>query len=137
MFQLTDKPIDIAKLKQQLQQDDCGAMVYVESTVHNQQQHKLTHIHYSVYAALANHQGKKILTNAYDKFDISKAICVQRTGDLTVGDTAIFIGVTAHRHDIAFMACNTILDAIKADLPVWQQAHYTHAPTQWLTAIDE
>ncbi len=40
--------------------------------------------------------------------------------------------VYAHRYP-AFDACRWILDAIKADIPVWKQEYYKDAPSKWLS----
>ena len=42
------------------------------------------------------------------------------------------VDVSAHRYS-AFDACRWILDAIKADIPVWKQEYYEDDSSKWLS----
>lgn len=133
-FALLDASIDENALKNHLRHESCGAIATFEGLVrnHNNQQtvEKLT---YYAYEKLALNQGKKIISEAKQKFDIHQAIAIHRIGALAIGDMAVWIGVaSSHRHQ-AFEACRWILDAIKADVPIWKQEYYPHQSSQWLS----
>lgn len=54
-----------------------------------------------------------------------------RIGGLGVGDAAVVIAVgTAHRDD-AFVVCRDLIEAIKADLPIWKQQVEVDGTTAW------
>ena len=73
MFKLTDKPIDSAKVLAGLRDDRAGAAVAFEGWVRNHNQGlKGNSLEYQVYEELAISEGKKILTEASDKFNILK-----------------------------------------------------------------
>lgn len=93
---------------------------------------------YYGYEALALNQGKLLISEACQRFKIENAIAMHRIGDLNIGDMAVWIGVSAHHRYPAFEACQWLLDAIKADIPVWKQEFYTDSNqslwlAQWLS----
>ena len=59
---------------------------------------------------------------------------MHRIGDLAIGDLAVWIGVSARHRHAAFEACRWLLDAIKAEIPVWKQEFYADShESLWLS----
>lgn len=55
-----------------------------------------------------------------------------RIGELGVGDLALVCAVsTAHRAD-AFERCRALVEAIKAELPVWKRQHTADGDATWV-----
>lgn len=124
-FALLDKPIDDRRLKLALLNDQSGALATFEGWVRNHNNARpVTKLTYYGYEKLAINQGEKLITQAKQQFDIINAVAIHRIGDLAIGDMAVWIGVTAHHRYPAFDACRWLLDAIKADIPVWKQEFY-------------
>jgi molybdopterin synthase catalytic subunit len=67
-----------------------------------------------------------------ERFGIHNALCHHRTGTLSVGDMAVWIGVTASHRDSAFDACRYIIDEIKQRVPIWKKEHYDEGTSTWL-----
>lgn len=134
-FALLDKPIDDRRLKQALLNDSCGALVTFEGWVRNHNNARpVTELTYYGYEQLALNQGKKLTQQAKAQFAIENAVAMHRIGDLAIGDMAVWIGVvSAHRYP-AFDACRWLLDAIKAEIPVWKQEFYADSDESiWLS----
>lgn len=134
-FALLDQPIDDRRLKHALMRDSCGALATFEGWVRNHNNARpVTKLTYYGYEQLAINQGKKLIEQAKDKFDIEHVVAIHRIGDLAIGDMAVWIGVvSAHRYP-AFDACRWLLDAIKADIPVWKQEFYADSTESlWLS----
>lgn len=134
-FALLDKQIDDRRLKMALLNANCGALATFEGWVRNHNNKRpVTHLTYYGYEKLAINQGKKLIDEAKQQFDIEHAVAIHRIGDLNVGDMAVWIGVTAHHRYPAFDACRWLLDAIKADIPVWKQEFYADSDESlWLS----
>lgn len=133
-FALLDIDIDEIRLKQMLQNESCGALATFEGWVRNHNNaSEVNRLTYYGYENLALNQGREIINEAKQRFDITHAIAVHRIGALEIGDMAVWIGVaSAHRYP-AFDACRWILDTIKADIPVWKQEYYKDASSKWLS----
>lgn len=134
-FALLDKPIDDRRLKLALLNDQSGALSTFEGWVRNHNNARpVTKLTYYGYEKLAINQGEKLITQAKQQFDIINAVAIHRIGDLAIGDMAVWIGVTAHHRYPAFDACRWLLDAIKADIPVWKQEFYADSEESlWLS----
>ena len=134
-FALLDKPINDRRLKLALLDDQSGALATFEGWVRNHNNARpVTKLTYYGYEKLAINQGEKLITQAKQQFDIINAVAIHRIGDLAIGDMAVWIGVTAHHRYPAFDACRWLLDAIKADIPVWKQEFYADSEESlWLS----
>ena len=134
-FALLDKPINDRRLKLALLDDQSGALATFEGWVRNHNNARpVTKLTYYGYEKLAINQGEKLITQAKQQFDIINVVAIHRIGDLAIGDMAVWIGVTAHHRYPAFDACRWLLDAIKADIPVWKQEFYADSEESlWLS----
>ena len=54
-----------------------------------------------------------------------------RIGRLAVGDAAVVIAVASPHRAEAFEVCRTIIETIKADLPVWKRQVEADGTTAW------
>jgi len=54
-----------------------------------------------------------------------------RVGRLAVGDAAVVIAVAAAHRGEAFAVCRALIEAIKADLPVWKRQVEVDGTTAW------
>lgn len=134
-FSLTDQTIDGAALSKRLQDDGVGAVVTFEGRVRQANQGRpVKALEYESYDALVEKEGEKILAEAGAKFAIQRAVCVHRTGKLSVGDVAVWIGVAAGHRDAAFAACRFVIDEIKKRVPLWKKEHYGDGSSEWLNS---
>jgi len=132
-FFLTTDPIETAPLRGQLLDARVGAFASFEGWVRdNNQGQRVSGLHYQAYAALAEAEGEKVVDEALAKFDIVDARCVHRTGELAIGEMAVWVGVSAGHRDGAFAACRWIIDQTKLRVPIWKQEHYTNGADEWL-----
>ncbi len=54
-----------------------------------------------------------------------------RVGRLAVGDPAVVIAVAASHRGEAFAVCRALIEAIKAELPVWKRQIQADGTTAW------
>ncbi len=132
-FILSDTRFDIAALRAHLLRDSAGACASFEGWVRDHHDGRIVvGLRYEAYTMLAEAEGERILEEATAKFAIADARCMHRTGDLAVGEMAVWVGVcTAHR-DAAFDACRFIIDEVKSRVPIWKHERYADGAAQWL-----
>ena len=132
-FSLADAPVDVAALQVALRNDRAGACASFEGWVRDHNDGRaVTGLHYEAYAALAEREGEAILDEALGRFDILHAACVHRTGELGIGELAVWVGVSAAHRDAAFAACRWIIDEVKSRVPIWKQERYVQGDAGWL-----
>ncbi len=133
MFEISDTPIDIAKLKAQLSDKRAGALVVFEGLVRNHNEGSdVGSLEYEAFKELAMSEGQKVLAEAKERFKIIDAVCSHRQGHLQIEDLAVWIGVSSAHRSEAFKACQYIIDEIKLRLPIWKKEHYLSKPAEWV-----
>ena len=132
-FRLADAPFDPAPLRAGLLDDRVGGYASFEGWVRDHNDGRaVTGLHYEAYAALAEREGEAILDEALRRFDVVGAACVHRTGELAIGELAVWVGVVAAHRDAAFAACRWIIDEVKARVPIWKRERYADGDAGWL-----
>ena len=132
-FNLSETPFDIATLRANLLDARVGGYASFEGWVrdHNGGRN-VRGLRYEAYATLAETEGERVLDEASARFEILDARCVHRTGDLSIGELAVWVGVTAAHRDAAFVACRFIIDEVKSRVPVWKHERYAEGEATWL-----
>lgn len=132
-FVLADAPIEVASLRDALRAPGAGAFASFEGWVRDHNEGRVVHgLRYEAHARLAEAEGERILGEALARYDIVDACCVHRTGDLGIGDLAVWVGVSAAHRDAAFAACRWIIDEVKARVPIWKRERYAEGDADWL-----
>lgn len=132
-FALSDTPFDTATLRAGLLDSRVGGYASFEGWVRDHNDGRAVHgLRYEAYDALAGSEGERILDEALARFDILDARCVHRTGDLAIGELAIWVGVCAAHREAAFAACRFIIDEVKSRVPIWKRERYADGDAGWL-----
>ena len=132
-FRLSGTPFDVAAQRAGLLDARVGAYAGFEGWVRDHNDGRAVDgLHYEAYARLAEDEGARVLEEALGKFDVIDAACVHRTGDLAIGELAVWVGVTAAHRDAAFAACRYIIDEVKARVPIWKRERYRDGDAGWL-----
>ncbi len=137
MFALSSETIDVAALREKLEDPSAGGFVTFEGWVRNSNEGRdVRQLEYEGYETVAVKEGEKVLDEALEKFDVVGVECVHRVGHLDIGDMAVWIGVSAGHRAAAFDACRYIIEEVKHRLPIWKKETYVDGDSGWLN-IDE
>lgn len=133
MFGLTERPILVPPLIEILRNPQVGALATFEGWVrnHNHGQAVLS-LEYQIYPELALLEGKKIILEAQERFELRQALAVHRWGHLQVGEAAVWVGATASHRQAAFDGAEYIIDELKRRLPIWKKEHYQDGGAEWV-----
>ena len=132
-FNLSETSFDVATLRANLLDARVGGYASFEGWVRDHNGARLVQgLRYEAYDALAQTEGERILDEAVAGFEITDARCVHRTGDLAIGELAVWVGVTAAHRDAAFAACRFIIDEVKSRVPIWKHERYADGEVTWL-----
>jgi len=132
LISITEKPIDVNKLLNDVSDQSSGASVFFTGTVrdHNEQD-KVTKLHYEAYQEMAEKILQEIEIEVHKKWNINKFIAIHRTGTLKVGEVSVAIAVSAEHRKEAFEACRFGIDSIKEKAPIWKK-EFAESGTEWL-----
>ncbi len=59
-------------------------------------------------------------------------VAAHRIGHLEIGDVALVAVVAAPHRAEAFAVCGKLVDAIKAEVPIWKHQHFTDGRSEWV-----
>jgi molybdopterin synthase catalytic subunit len=111
----------------------CGGYVSFEGWVRNHNDGRaVQNLEYEAYESLGVKEGERIVREARDRFAVEHALCVHALGQLALGDTAVWVGVSSHHRDAAFAACRYIIDEVKHRVPIWKKEHYADGDSGWV-----
>jgi sulfur-carrier protein adenylyltransferase/sulfurtransferase len=132
-FSLASDAVDLVALRTALRHSGSGGFCVFEGWVRNSNEGRAVGgLEYEAYAELALAEGERIVEEAIIRYGVNAAHCMHRTGDLAIGDLAVWIGVSSAHRDEAFRACRYIIDEIKHRLPIWKKEHYIDGDTAWV-----
>lgn len=134
MFDLKEDLIDIEQETQALESQLAGACVTFDGRVRNHNKGKdVLSLEYEAYAGLAIKEGVLICQEALQQFPVLEIKSIHRTGHLSIGETAVWIGVLSEHRKEAFEACCYVIDEMKKRVPIWKKEHYVNGDVQWVT----
>jgi len=132
-FRFTQTAIDTAEARRELLDLGAGGYVSFEGWVrdHNEGR-EVTGLEYEAFQELAVKEGERIVAEALRRFGVKHALCIHRVGSLSVGDMAVWVGVSSAHRGEAFDACRFIIDEVKHRLPIWKKEHYRSGDSGWV-----
>jgi molybdopterin synthase catalytic subunit len=123
---LVREPIENAALAECVRAGKDGATVTFDGYVRNESHGRATsYLEYEAYEAMALGKMKEIAGQVHEKFRIHRVAMVHRLGRLEIGETSVFIAVSAPHRGAAFDACRFAIDTLKKTVPIWKKEYFT------------
>jgi molybdopterin synthase catalytic subunit len=128
---VTDQPLDAAAVEAAVLSRADGALVTFRGVIRDHDAgHAVTRLDYS-----AHPDAEAFLRATCDRIAASTGLTVaaaHRIGALDIGDVALVAAVAAPHRAEAFAACADLVDAIKAEVPIWKRQHSPDGTTEWV-----
>jgi len=124
-FELLHSPIDLAAVARHVRADQDGALVTFDGFVRNESHGRRTlYLEYEAYEPMALAKMQEIGILIHQRFSIHRAAIVHRLGRLEIGETSVFIAVSAPHRAPAFDACRFAIDTLKRTVPIWKKEYF-------------
>src|SRR6266436_679927 len=125
IVRLVREPIDVAALARHVRASEDGAAVAFDGFVRNQSHDRPTlYLDYEAYESMALAKMREIGVQLHEKYSINRVAMVHRLGRLEIGDTSVFIAVSAPHRAAAFDACRFAIDTLKRTVPIWKKEYF-------------
>jgi MoaE-MoaD fusion protein len=125
VFLLVQSPIDTASIVRDVRADQDGAIVTFDGFVRNESHGRRTlYLDYEAYEPMALAKMAEIGRQIRQKFSIHRLAIVHRLGRLHIGETSVFIAVSAPHRSAAFDACRFAIDTLKRTVPIWKKEYF-------------
>jgi len=125
VIELVREPIDPLPLVRPLRAPEDGAIVTFDGFVRNQSHDRATlYLDYEAYESMALGKMREIAAELHEKYPIDRVLIVHRLGRLEIGETSVFIAVSAPHRAAAFDACRFAIDTLKRTVPIWKKEYF-------------
>jgi len=132
MFHITEKKINIEQLINQARHPESGALVVFSGEARSHHDGKsVTSLEYEAQTEMAEKSIINILDQAKKRWPLNFAAAVHRVGRVEISEPAVVVIVSAAHRKEAFEACQFIIDAIKAETPIWKKEFFVDGNTKW------
>jgi MoaE-MoaD fusion protein len=125
LIELVRDPINPQALIDHVRTPGDGAVVTFDGCVRNQSHGRATRfLEYEAYESMALAKMEEIAAEARSKFPINRVAIAHRLGHLEIGETSVFIAVSAAHRPAAFDACRFAIDTLKRIVPIWKKEFF-------------
>jgi MoaE-MoaD fusion protein len=124
-IQLTRDPLDLQAIALHVRSAEDGAVVTFDGFVRNQSHGRVTlYLDYEAYESMAVLKMNEIAAHLHENFAIHRVAIAHRLGRLKIGETSVFIAVSAPHRAAAFDACRYAIDTLKRTVPIWKKEYF-------------
>jgi len=67
---------------------------------------------------------REIASAIHEKLAVHRVAIAHRLGRLEIGETSVFIAVSAAHRPAAFDACRFAIDTLKRTVPIWKKEYF-------------
>jgi molybdopterin synthase catalytic subunit len=129
---LREEPLDVSEVVDALDDDASGGLTLFVGRVRDHDHGKgVVGLDYTAHpTALVKLQ--EVCDRVAEEYDVLGLAAVHRVGSLDIGDIAVVVATTsAHRGD-AFAASRTLIDTLKAEVPIWKHQRFGDGTEEWV-----
>jgi MoaE-MoaD fusion protein len=124
-IQLVHEPIDTAALAASVRAPEDGAVATFDGCARNHSRGRSTlYLEYEAYEPMALAKMQEICAEMRSRFAIHRVAMVHRLGKLEIGETSVFIAVSAAHRAPALDACRFAIDTLKRTVPIWKKEYF-------------
>ena len=128
---ITEDPLDAAALINSARRDTCGAVASFIGVVRNHDGgESVDAIEYSSHPSSPQIL-REIASEMRDRPGVHCIVAWHRVGRLEIGDDAMVVAVAAEHRAQAFRAVETIIEDVKAKLPIWKKQELSDGSYNW------
>lgn len=134
MTQLRGEPLSVDEVRGAAADPAAGAVVLFVGTVRDHDQGRgVTALSYSAHPT-AEAELARVAEKVAASYQILSLAIVHRTGDLRLGDLAVVAAVGAAHRDVAFAACQALIDEVKSVVPIWKHQAFADGASEWVNS---
>jgi MoaE-MoaD fusion protein len=123
--ELLRAPIDPTAILRHVRADQDGAIVTFDGFVRNESHGRRTlYLEYEAYESMALAKIQEICVQIHKSHAIQCVAILHRLGRLEIGESSVFIAVSARHRAAAFDACRFAIDTLKRTVPIWKKEFF-------------
>ena len=124
---VVDETIDVEAVRRSVADPSTGATVVFMGTTRD-----VPSLEYEAYVDMAREQIAQIAARVVEEHDCVAVACVHRVGIVPLGDPSVVVAASAAHRAEAFEGARALLDAVKAQAPIWKKEHHEDGDAAWV-----
>jgi molybdopterin synthase catalytic subunit len=108
-----------------------GTCVFVGAVRDVDHERSVTALSYSAHPTVVDRL-RELALQVAGRHPVTAVAAVHRVGDLTVGDLAVVVAVSAPHRGQAFEACRDLIDTLKSTIPIWKHQDFGDGSQEWV-----
>ena len=134
MTELRAEPLSVDQVRAAVADPAAGGIaIFIGAIRDHDHGRGVTALSYSAHPSAEAELGK-VAEKVAASHPILALAVTHRTGDLQVGDLAIVAAVAAEHRDVAFAACQQLVDDLKATVPIWKHQFFAGGDSEWVNS---
>jgi molybdopterin converting factor subunit 1 len=113
---VSDEPLEAARITDLVRRPGAGAVVTFEGTVRD-----VDFLDYEAYREMAEERMAAIVRESIERHGLEAAAAEHRVGRVALGEPGVVVAAAAAHREEAFAGAREIIDAIKAQAPIWKR----------------
>ncbi len=132
LAELRSTPLSVDEVLAAVQHPSAGAIAVFIGTVRDHDGGKgVTTLAYTAHpTALA--ELDRIAGKVAAGHQLRGLAVLHRTGELSVGELAVVVAAAADHRDAAFAACRSLIEELKASVPIWKHQFFAGGDSEWV-----
>jgi molybdopterin synthase catalytic subunit len=129
---IREQPLSVDEVLDAVRAEDAGGTAVFIGTVRDVDDGKdVAELGYSAHPD-AERQMRALCESVAQRFPVCAIAAVHRTGDLAIGDIAVVVAAACPHRGEAFDAARTLIDELKATVPIWKHQRFTDGSDEWV-----
>jgi len=124
---VVDETIDVEAVRRSVADPATGATVVFMGTTR-----EVPSLEYEAYVDMAREQIAALAARVVEEHGCVAVACVHRVGVVPLGDPSVVVAASAAHRAEAFDGARALLDAVKAQAPIWKKEHYSDGDAAWV-----
>lgn len=136
LVDLRDAPLSVDEVFQAVQDPSAGGTALFVGTVRDvdptvDASATVVRLDYSSHPS-AVIKLREVVERVAAESGVVAVAAVHRVGELAVGEAAVVVAASAGHRAEAFSACRRLIDALKAEVPIWKHEVFVDGETAWI-----
>lgn len=119
--------IDVEAVRRSVADPATGATVVFMGTTRD-----VPSLEYEAYVDMAREQIAQLAASVVIEHSCVAVACVHRVGIVALGEPSVVVAASAAHRAEAFEGARALLDAVKAQAPIWKKEHYEDGDAAWV-----
>jgi molybdopterin synthase catalytic subunit len=131
---IRDTPLSVDEVLNAVSDRGAGGTALFVGTVRDEDHARaVTRLSYSAHPSVEQ-ELRRVLEKVAADYPVRALAALHRVGDLEIGDLAVVVAAACPHRGEAFEACRTLIDDLKAQVPIWKHQVFSDGDTEWVGA---